>query len=143
MQVNPANMKKVSITVHAGFCMGHRLPFHGGKCYNLHGHQYEVECSVVGEVSKEANAPDEGMVVDFTDIKQALKTLVDGTLDHKCLISNTDPLAVTLSYMPGVLIVNFVPTAENIARFILERLPQDVWHVKLWETPTSYVEVVR
>ena len=130
------------ITVRAEWCMGHRLPNHEGYCRRLHGHQYTVEATVEGAIKQTKGAPDEGMVLDFGEVKTRLKALV-GTLDHQFLLSENDPFVNVMKALPGVIVVDFVPTAENIALMILKNLPTDVMCVRVWETPTSYAEVRR
>lgn len=68
------------------------------KCENLHGHNWIV---TVYCRSRELNA--DGMVVDFTHIKQ----IVQGQLDHKNLNE----------------VLGCNPTAENMARWICDRIP--------------------
>ena len=68
------------------------------KCENLHGHNWKIVVCCKSETLDE-----DGMVVDFTHIKEIVK----GQLDHKCL--------------NDVLDCN--PTAENIARWIADRIP--------------------
>ena len=68
------------------------------KCEYLHGHNWII---TVFCRSKDLN--EDGMVVDFTHIKE----VVMGQLDHRNL--------------NDVLSVN--PTAENIAHWICERIP--------------------
>ncbi len=86
------------------FEAAHRLPYHKGKCMHLHGHSYRVRVIMKGRVHKN------GMVVDFAVAKQVI-----GRLDH---INLND------------VIEN--PTAENTAKWLLERIPLAI-KVQLWE----------
>ena len=77
----------------------HRLALsYESKCSNLHGHNWIVEVSCKSET---LNA--DGMVVDFTHIKRT----VHDKIDH--------------AYLNDV--VDFNPTAENIAKWICDLVP--------------------
>ena len=130
-----------SVTVRATFDMGHRLPHHQGACHSLHGHTYTVEVTVDGKINTEPMSPSEGMVVDFTDVKQRLRAEV-AKLDHKFMLHRYDIYVKEMSHLAGVVLVDYVPTAENIATALLKALPE-ASRIRLWETPTSFAEVTR
>ena len=62
------------------FAGAHQLTMVGQKCENLHGHNWHVEVCVKGTQLNSA-----GVLADFGDIKKAVRTVVDGDLDHKFL----------------------------------------------------------
>lgn len=76
----------------------HRLTLpYESKCSNLHGHNW-----VITVFCKTEKLNENGMVADFTHIKRA----VHDTLDH----ANLNEL------------LDFNPTAENIAKWVLEQV---------------------
>lgn len=101
----------------------HRLPNvpAGHKCARLHGHSYAVEIHVSGELD-----PQLGWVTDFADIKTAFQPVFE-QLDHR--------------YLNDVAGLEN-PTAENIARWIWDRLKSrlpGLSRVVIHETCTSGV----
>ncbi len=105
------------------FDSAHRLPNYSGKCSQLHGHTYKLQVGIKGRPSKET-----GMVVDFVWLSQLVKDKVIEKYDHKLLNEFWKN-----------------PTAEVMAADILRQLKkaggEQIDVVRLWETPTSYVEV--
>ena len=73
----------------------------GHKCRRLHGHTYRVVVHVEGPVDKEL-----GWIVDFADIKKAMKPLIN-QLDHHYL-NDIEGLET--------------PTAEALADWLWQRL---------------------
>lgn len=138
---------RTSVTVRMEWDMGHRLPNHGGQCRNLHGHRYVADVVFDGPVERGYGLSTEGMVDDFGTLKSLLRSEID-KLDHRLLICDRDPLATELRGMPGVVLVPFIPTAEEIAQALLRALRLSVGAgsrcvvaaVRLWETPTASVE---
>ena len=125
------------VTQEIDFCYGHRLLNYAGKCRYLHGHN--------GRVLITLEAPEldtRGMLVDFSDIKQSIRTWVDNELDHRMILNEADPMVPILrEHHEPLFLVPHNPTAENIARLIFEETRTrgfPVLEVCLWETPKSY-----
>lgn len=101
-----------------------------GKCSlpNYHGHNYELEVKVVGEVNEQT-----GYVMDIKKLSDLIEEQVLEKLDHKNLNVDVEEFW-TLN-----------PTAENIAIVIYRLLrvhipaPYDLF-IRLFETPRNYVE---
>ncbi len=109
------------------FEASHQLPHHDGKCQRLHGHSW-VGRLVCEGTSLHASGPKKGMLMDFSDMKKAIHSLVEEYLDHWHL---NDSLKMES------------PTSEEVARWIYNqvkpRLPQ-LTAVILEETCTSRCE---
>ena len=119
------------------FCYGHRLLNYDGKCRHLHGHNGRAIISL-----EAAELDDKGMLVDFTEIKRHVQGWVDANLDHNMLLHRDDPLLPILEDRgERVFVMDFNPTAENIARLIFEQAARaglPVVEVILWETENCH-----
>jgi 6-pyruvoyltetrahydropterin/6-carboxytetrahydropterin synthase len=103
------------------FEAAHQLPWHEGKCRNLHGHSYRLDVSVEGPLNEQ------GIVVDFADVAAVVQREVVDRYDHTYLNDLLDN-----------------PTAELLAHTIwksLEATGLAVAAIKLWETADCAVEV--
>ena len=101
-----------------------------GPCNNpnYHGHNYEVEVMVEGEID-----PETGYVLDVAVLKDLVEAEVVRELDHRNL--NLDVAWFR----------DRIPSAEHIAVYIWQRLAPRIprgrlKRVRLWETPRNYVD---
>ena len=125
------------------FDAAHRLSFHKGKCYNLHGHTYKL-CLTLAYQDLEKN-----MVLDFYEIKKALNEIVE-CYDHTTILYSGDEINRELADKMNelglhVLMFPYEPTVENMAKYFMNfflRRGLPVIKVKMYETPTSYAEVI-
>ena len=131
--------------------MGHRVLNHRSVCKGLHGHRYKAEICVEGKLIEEKGASEEGMIIDFADIKKVAQKFIQEELDHAFMVWDRDHELLEFfksSQGHKPVIVPFTPTAENVAAYIFNELKDkfaDVFQtglklqsVKLWETPSSY-----
>ena len=114
------------VMIERHFSSAHQLRGYRGKCENLHGHNYKIEIYARG---RELN--NIGLLVDFVELKEAADEVVN-FLDHRN-INELEPFVEELN-----------PSAENLARFILERVARrvgddrvQIYKVRCFETPTS------
>lgn len=102
---------------------GHRVFGHESKCAHLHGHNYRIYffCRMINY----PNALDSvGRVVDFSLIKEILCMWLEERWDHTFLIWKEDPAVQSLCELDpaGITVVSFNPTAENMARYLVEEI---------------------
>ncbi len=101
-----------------------------GKCNspNYHGHNFDLEVRVRGEVN-----PDTGFVIDMLELGQIVKDDVEERFDHKNLNLDCPEFEGKLA------------SAENLAEIIYgimkERLPQFEVRISLFETAKNSVEL--
>jgi 6-pyruvoyltetrahydropterin/6-carboxytetrahydropterin synthase len=126
-----------SVTKRIDFCYGHRLLDYDGACKHPHGHNAVAEIEVRTETLDKRN-----MVVDFTDIKQRVKSWIDRELDHRMILRQDDPLAAVLHELgEPVYLLESNPTVERIARLLFDISREQglpVVRVTVWETPSSW-----
>lgn len=131
-------MPSVAVTRRVHFNAAHRLHNPAwsdaenrrvfGPCNNpnYHGHNYELEITVEGEID-----PSSGYVADLGVVKRIAEERVVARLDHKNL--NLD--------IPEFHALN--PTTENLVvviwRLLEGRLPGRLTRLVLWETPRNCV----
>lgn len=128
--------------------MGHRVPNHKSKCRNLHGHRYVIEAGIDDSVITVKGSSNEGMVIDYGDIKQIMMEEIDDVYDHSFTMYDGDVYATLFRQLKSegqkINFVPFVPTAENLARHWysalegrLSEIDISLEHLKVWETPNS------
>lgn len=137
-------MFKISKTF--SFDMAHMLDGHDGKCKNLHGHTYQLEVEITGELL--TTPAKQGMVMDYSDLKAVVKAQIIDPLDHAFIYDASSEKEVFLANSlraidSKVFELPYRTTAEHLAKFIYDRLKQAgllVSAVRLWETPSSCCE---
>ncbi|PSF35562.1 6-carboxytetrahydropterin synthase QueD [Aphanothece hegewaldii CCALA 016] len=107
------------------FEAAHKLPHHEGKCRRLHGHSWVGRIYVKGnELMTEGSQ--QGMIIDYGEIKKYIEPLLDQFLDHYYLNETTG-------------LEN--PTSELLAKWIYEQLESaklpGLYAVEIHETCTS------
>ena len=103
------------------FDSAHKLPDYVGKCNHLHGHTYHMTVGYTAEIQKD------GFIKDFVTMKKEVTELVIDKYDH----------AYLNDFWPN-------PTVEIMAEYILNVLNQfdsGYCFIRLYETPTSFIEI--
>ncbi|MBN2382435.1 6-carboxytetrahydropterin synthase QueD [bacterium] len=101
------------IMVEDQFSAAHQLIGYDGKCEQLHGHNWRVQVCV-----RALSLDQLGFVMDFSELKNLLGQVLD-EFDHTFL-NELD------------FFINTNPTAENIARYIMEKLSTSLGAERLW-----------
>lgn len=95
-----------TLTKKIKFEAAHKLPNHDGKCRRLHGHSWECEIIVEGQDLIGIGSKS-GMLIDYSDISNIAKPLIENYLDHH--------------YLNETLQLEN-PTSESVARWIYDYL---------------------
>lgn len=124
------------------FDAAHFLADYEGKCRNIHGHRWRVLIEIQADALEEQGQM-RGMVVDFGELKKAVKEVTDyfdhafiyeeGTLKKKTVEALTEEEFRLIS-------VPFRPTAENFAEYFYRKIEERGYQVKqaeVYETPNN------
>ena len=144
----------ISITRRLEFDSVHRIPNHDGQCRHLHGHRYAIEVTLTGEVIEQPGQADDGMVLDFGDIKRLTNQYVVDLWDHAFLVAKEDEgLVAFLASLPNhkTVVMEHVPTVENLANAAFTILQPvfsqafggrlELSSLRLYETPNCWADV--
>ena len=100
-----------------------------GKCYNLHGHNYELFITVTGKIN-----PKTGFVIDLKNLKHIVQVKIIQKLDHKDM-NNVD------------FMKNLVCSTENLCVKIwqeleapIKELGAKIYKIKINETENNSFE---
>lgn len=139
----------IRVTKEFSFEMAHALWNYDGPCRNVHGHSYKLYVTLSGTPLDEPGNPKNGMVIDFTDIRDIIGKEIVDVFDHSVVISGDyekEKLKALKDMFGNFLIVSYQPTCENLvtdfAERIRKKLPTNVTlhSLKLYETATSNAE---
>jgi 6-pyruvoyltetrahydropterin/6-carboxytetrahydropterin synthase len=144
------------ITRRLEFDAGHRIPHHHSQCRHLHGHRYAMEITLSGDIILTEGVPEQGMVMDFSEVRDIARTHVVDPWDHAFLVYAGDqPVVDFLNALPEhkTVVLDCVPTAENLAAEafrILDAAYHDTFgnhlrleRVRLYETPNNWADAIR
>lgn len=142
-------MTRIRVTKRFHFEMAHALHEYDGLCRNIHGHSYNLEITISGNVFRSLGHPKDGMVMDFHELKMLVKAHITEKLDHALMVNSLiDPhqLEALMTTTSRIIVVDFQPTTENILQYIADTLnplfPAGVslYSIRLFETVTSFAE---
>ena len=131
------------IRIEFTFDSGHRLLDYNGKCAYPHGHTYRTEVFIEAQSLNNL-----GLVHDFTDLKDKIKTWVDENWDHAFLVNSQD--SELIAGLGGASLVRLYefqdenPSCEVMSRVLYEKTVElsnlVPAKVRLWESVNQYAE---
>ena len=131
------------------FETAHALWGYDGKCANIHGHSYKLTVSITGPIIADNSAVKNGMIIDFSDLKQIINTAVVDRFDHVLLVNGNTPHAKYAEVESGfskIILCDYQPTCENMLVDMVDRILTDLpigielKYCKLQETDNSFAE---
>lgn len=140
----------ITVTKKFRFEMAHMLSKHPSLCRNVHGHSYVLEVTAI------ANNNDCDMVVDFSDLKQLVNSVIVDNMDHAFAynVDTTDECELAIvdvlkKYGKKIVAFTGRPTAEVMCKEIYNKLSTNIQYItnnyrlckiRLYETESGWVE---
>jgi 6-pyruvoyltetrahydropterin/6-carboxytetrahydropterin synthase len=131
------------IRIEFTFDSGHRLLDYDGKCAYPHGHTYRAEVFLESQTLDRL-----GLVHDFTDLKERIKSWVDENWDHAFLVNSRD--SELISGFASVALARVYqfqdqnPSLEVMSRELYEKTLElcgvNPVKVRLWESVNQFAE---
>jgi 6-pyruvoyltetrahydropterin/6-carboxytetrahydropterin synthase len=142
-------MAFVRITKIFNFEMAHLLQNHKGLCRNIHGHSYILHVTIGGIPKESPGSSNDGMVLDFGELKTIIQERVIEEFDHSLVINADLEKSISQKLEPlrlKIVSLSFEPTCENLISYMAAKIvnhipaPAKLVSLKLYETTTSYAE---
>lgn len=146
----------MQITRRLEFDAGHRIPHHASQCRHLHGHRYAIEITLSGDIITDEGVSEQGMVMDYSEVKRIAKEQLVDAWDHAFLVYRGDQMVLDfLNSLPNhkTVVLDRPPTAENLALRAFELLNSAYHHnygnhlqlqrVRIYETPNNWADCLR
>jgi 6-pyruvoyltetrahydropterin/6-carboxytetrahydropterin synthase len=142
-------VRVIRVTREFSFEMAHALKNYDGPCRNVHGHSYRLFVTLTGTPVSETENPKNGMIIDFTDLKDIVLKKIINLFDHSVVVSNDyghEKMEMMKKTFGNTVIVDYQPTCENLVADFAERLKNQmpkgvkVHSLRLFETAKSCAE---
>ena len=139
----------IRVTREFTFEMAHVLRNYDGPCRNVHGHSYRLFVTLSGTPVNDSENPKNGMVIDFTELKNIVLGKIVDQFDHSVVISrdfDRGKMEMLTKTFGNTVIVDYQPTCENLVTDFAERLKHEMpggvllHSLRLFETAKSYAE---
>ncbi|MCX6333950.1 MAG: 6-carboxytetrahydropterin synthase [Bacteroidia bacterium] len=139
----------IRVTREFSFEMAHVLGNYDGPCRNVHGHSYRLFVTLSGTPVNDEINPKNGMVIDFTELKNMVFKKIINQFDHSVVISrdfDKEKKGMMEKTFGNTVIVDYQPTCENLVADFAGRLKSEMpagvslHSLRLFETAKSYAE---
>lgn len=137
-------MSVLRVTREFSFEMAHALDGYTEKCAYIHGHSYHMSVTVAGRPGTRDEDSFEGMVMDFSVLKEIVTREVISLFDHALVVKDTDPRVRMIGGERNVVSLPYQPTCENLLVEFARRIgkhitsPLKLCSIYLRETPHCY-----